>query len=620
MTPEHLNERRLSPEQENKVKNILSAGSDAIIKELHDHQASGSEESVDAAFQRALEIMAKSIAEVAALKEFQVGKAPLTGRRLAFMPGYVKKDRNRVAFKVDNGAGEPIPSDIVHAINKEDDVPRVPGLLNQAKLFHALLHEHPDDDGFTNGGTHQFLVANERALKDLIGYQLDVLHISTVKDKRPKAGQSQSHGFRKLVLDFATTPTCAALADQLSSTLNADGLKPWPYNFQDVETDNHTVEIRQVRAHLVALWCKVLFDRSEKEQIAWIEDCAALAEKHRFAKLTDRIRQLPDAISKAPEEKFDHWYSIRLTSLPDFGTGRNEPFGSAMLLTNFELDTRWFYYIRSWINRVYHYFRAFENTISILKEIERNEFKGDFRPLWVPGTRMSKPGLSQGFSDSLGNYFDACANSPRWKELMVQSYAEAISALIDLSKVHALHFCSTTLGNSDPKCAAAMQAALRTFSRHTLKREYSVTCEMGVDGYPRFCDKLFGRLFAVGAHLCLGLPWGVIQQLLVKKGHVDLSVKDVLVGDSKWKALVYLTRNMFIPEMVPDETATHSQRFHSSEKIYESLSEYERQQLVLLSSKLNDELPSLNVYGTHAPERIKAAWNKQRPEALRIES
>jgi len=572
MTPEHLNDRRLSPEQEDRVKHILTVGSDAIVEELKAHQAAGLDEGVDAAFQRALEIMAKSIAQVAALKEFQVGKAPSTGRRLAFMPGYVKKDRKRVVFVVTDGPDKPIPSDIVHSIRGEDDVPRVPGLLNQAKLFHALLHEHPDDDGFANGGTHQFLVANERALKDFVGYQLDVLHISTAKEKKSKSNHATSQGFRKLVVDYATTTTCAELADYLRSKLNADGLKPWPYNFQDVETDDRMAEIRQVRAHLVALWCKVLFDRGAKGEIDWIEDCAALADKHGFTKLKARIQQLPNAISNTPEEKFDHWYSIRLTSLPDFGTGRNESFGSAMLLTNFELDARWFYYIRSWINRVYHYFRSFENTKALSQRHKEDLY---YIPLDVPGgqDRLNNYRARTGFNAPIREYFEACIKDPDLQERLGETYADAMKVLLPFARLRGLEFIRNKGGTDLEERIAEVRKELNT---HSLVRSYTTDCgqvhEAGACTH--FLNKLFGRFVAVGAHLCLGMSWDAIHSFLSSKGAADtLHIRPSTGGRDP--AHAFVKKNFFIAGVIEDQAPRHD-RERAAANLYYALSPYER--------------------------------------------
>jgi hypothetical protein len=617
MTPEHLNERRLSPEEENKVKAILSEGSDAIVNELKAHQASGLDESVDAAFQRALVIMAETIARVAALKEFQIGKPPTTGRRLAFMPGYVKKDRSRVVFEVDDGACR-LPSDIIHSIGEDGTVELQTGFLNQAKLFHALLREHDDDDGFVNGGTHQFIIANERALTDSTGYQLDVLHISTVKPKRiapnSKPSLTTSHGFRKLVIDFTSLPTSRSLAEHLSSELNRPGLKPWPHNYQDDAGAERFDAIRQVRAHLVGMWCKVLFDRSGNEQDSWFNECAALAKNNGFTKLARRINELPAVISNTAEEKFDHWYSIRLTSLPDFSTGRNESFGSAMLLTNFELDTRWFYYTRSWINRVYHYFRAFENRQAVLAEVSRTSYKGIYVPIRAPGDRLDSISTNSGFAEPLANYFRACADNPSLKSLMEDAYSDARGALVDLSAAQALFVCKSTLG---VECAQALDTAIRKLSTHRLKKNYAKYCSVVEEGCYLFCDKLFGRFFALGAHLGLGMTWGAIHGLLVTKGQADLEKEDSQAANGKWNALFYLTRNVFIPNMVPDTGSTNNERYNSSERIYESLSQYETTLLKSFCAEVDKAMDVYSSYGSHIPGRLLSAQNKWRPHSLR---
>ncbi|MBY0482077.1 MAG: hypothetical protein K2Q21_12025 [Chitinophagaceae bacterium] len=610
-----LSYTRLKPDREEKVRKMLKEGSDKIIQDLSAHYQHYDASKSDDVFTKSLEIIAETISKVASIQEFCYEG---TGEcRIAFLPGYMKKNRHRITYKI-NYNGIQIPSDIVFKFKENSTIPeQIKEITNQSLLYYYLLYFHEDDMTFLNGGTHQFLIANEQKIISDDKYHVDVLQIATVRKKPHKRHPKEEITFIKIDIDFEQLNSVDKLYKHLDSKLNK-GMLPfrWPYNRADEKELKKSKKeaTYKMRGYLISLWYKLLYDEDEKNNEQWFNDCIHLSNESGFKQLKDRIEQLKKEYKKNLKENYQFWYSLRFNSLPDFTTPHStamETIGSAMLMTNFQLHPSYFFYVKPWLNRIYKYLRDFENKILIeqktLERISNDLFgKSDYIPKKISGERLTTASTNSGFLLPIGKYYWMAVESgtDRYQSLFDNAINDAKNALTTIFKIYFLNLIQQwSVSNDNEKKIEKLHIELGDID---LQREYHKECgEIDDVAIGFFCNKIFGREFSLGCHLILNLSCAAIHSFVVGNGEKNFDANERYGKNGKGTSHSYIVRNFFIHGIEDDKRRT-SAKIQSKPNIYNHLSIHEKKFLKIWLHETMSSIDSLLMNApVHMIERVK---------------
>ena len=588
MKIDDLSNKRRPPHEESQIREILYNGSDNVIKKLANHYQNFHPSETEEVFEQCFEIMADTIARVISFPFFCPFKDE-EERRFAFLPGYIKKNGERQTYKIKRLDNTQITSDIAFIIQSQNEVRLLKGVSNQALLYHYLLQNH-NDRKFSNGGTHQYLIANSKELLSDTDYIVDVIQVFSEPDIKHHLVELT---FKKIFVLFNSFNNVEQLYSYFNSEFNKKGLRYlWPYNFNDLKSPPSEV-VYKMRGYLVALWFKMLHDQNKSNINQWFQDCIDFAENSGFNELIDRIRFVQNEFQPNSDEQYKFWYSLRFTSIPDFSSQEanvTDTIGSAMILTNFQPDPSYFFYIKPWLNRIYTHLRYFETQLLIEQKHNQKEEsvlklffdKSDYIPKKVYGERLISVKSEQsnksyvGFKKPIGLYYWYTFESGNevFKALGQDAIEKSKLVLFSLARCYWLTFIKNKTKNQNLE--SEINKELLQMGSYLSKGEFGKDCKDFDDlSIAIFCSKLLARIFALGGILCLNLSCASIHSFLSRNADPDFNSEET---DTSSKH-AYLCRNLFIHGLVEDDRP-NSSKISGKENIFVALSKFEKELLI----------------------------------------
>jgi hypothetical protein len=343
----------------NKINQLLTEGRNKVIGHLDNHARNYSINNTTKVFKKILEDITETIAFIASIPELHFDQEK-TNKRISFLSGYINRYGDRIVYKLDNG----ISSDISYLIKDKDTVELIIEPSASSLLYSYLFEKYPYQDGFSNGGTHQYLINNfgvEKSNK----YKLKFLHVST--DNIIK--KSSSKMSLDVQVDFTKYNSIKKLYTYFDKIFNGKKVDyNWPMSNKDEKSAyTQNKPLFQVRGYLVCLWYKILFDKDEKSNKIWFDDCIEFASINNYTILVERLKDLRKKLLKNNSiENYTNWYSLVFEPDHIFGSSdeQKQSLGSAMLLSNFKLKNQFFIAINDWIDKMYELMKEFEYQVS----------------------------------------------------------------------------------------------------------------------------------------------------------------------------------------------------------------------------------------------------------------